>query len=386
MENDKWKMILNHLALQNFRNYPKADFTFNNQLTVIVGSNAAGKTNLIEAIFMLVTGKSFRTDKDKQLIMFGETICRVKGMIRQRKQGIVSLASLRSGSQAPRNDVDLEDEEENLEVIFSANSNNFLQKKYLVNAIPKRRVDFAGKLTAVLFTPVDLDIALGQPSGRRRFLDEVLEQTDYDYRLALSLYSKAIRQRNALLEQVQKTGIRDEERFSYWNELVIKNGQVVSRKRESLIEYINKREKSLFPFSLLYDKSEISEERLLQYKDAEVGAGVTLVGPHRDDVVILAHQDGSDELEDVKYFSSRGQQRLVVLELKLSHIYYIMEQTGEKPLLLLDDIFSELDSSHIADVIQHIEGQQVILTTTHKEFVNAQELRKGDIIEVGKKS
>ncbi len=348
--------MLRSLSLQNFRNYQKAEFEFKTGATIIVGPNASGKSNLIEAIYILSTGKSRRTDHDLQLIHFGEKFCRVKC---------------------------LNDEE--LESVISIEPDQRLKKKYLVNGVPKRRVDFAGKLTTVLFTPTDLDIALGQPSVKRRFLDEVLEQVDYKYRLALTTYTKGLRQRNALLDQAQKTGIRNDKAFLYWNELLITNGQLITAKREDLISYINNKKKDLFPFTLVYDKSIISQDRLLQYKDAELGAGVTLVGPHRDDVKILSYQENSGDLEDVKYFSSRGQQRLIVLELKLSQISYLSERTQTRPLLLLDDIFSELDESHIKHVFAFIGQQQTIITTTHEDFIPKQIKSSAAIIQLPSK-
>jgi DNA replication and repair protein RecF len=269
-----------------------------------------------------------------------------------------------------------------LEVVLSQRNTNYLQRKYLVNGVAKRRVDFASHLSVVLFTPLDLDIVSGQPSARRNFLNEVLEQTDPEYRLAFSLYTKALRQRNALLEQAQETGYRDEDRFSYWDELLISNGQLITDRREALIAYINTREKQFFPFTLAYDSSTISEERLAQYRHAEVGAGVTLVGPQRDDVLIRSQHEGSQSMEPVKHFSSRGQQRLVTLELKKLQISYMEEQTGDKQLLLLDDIFSELDSSHINLVLELIGKKQTILTTTHKEFVAENIPVKPDVIEL----
>jgi DNA replication and repair protein RecF len=389
-------MILKTLTLQNFRTYTKASFDFDPQTTVIIGPNAAGKTNLLEAIYLAATGKSFKSEKEGQLIQFGKTLTRVKAAIisssratkeprlpdgqggdpdqEQIKEGIAS-------SQAPRNDVDMEE----LEVVLAQNPTGYLQRKYLVNGVAKRRVDFASHLRVVLFTPLDLDIVSGQPSARRTFLNEVLEQTDPEYRLAFSLYTKALRQRNALLEQTQQSGMRDEERFSYWDELLINNGQIVTQRREALIEYINKQDKPLFPFELDYDKSVISEERLAQYKHAEIGAGVTLVGPQRDDVFIKTFVEGSKTQEAVKHFSSRGQQRLVTLELKKVQISYIKEQTGEQPLLLLDDIFSELDTTHINHVLELIGHNQTILTTTHKEFVSENILKKPHVIELGDK-
>ena len=372
-------MILQHLTLQNFRNYAKREFTFSPDLTVIVGPNAAGKSNLVEAISLLSVGKSFRTDKERQLVQFGKPMARVKGstLSLRAKNERGNLVDEIASSHTPRND-----ESDDLEVTVMESAKFVLQKRYLVNGVSKRRVDFAGRLPAVFFTPLDLDIVSGQPGNRRRFLDDILEQVDMDYRLALSTYTKALRQRNALLDEVQKSGQRDEARFSYWDNLLIKNGGVVTQKREEVIEYINAREKKMFPFTLEYDKSVMSEERLLQYKHAEVGAGSTLVGPQRDDVIIKSHNEASGELEDVKYFCSRGQQRLVTLELKLSQIAVIKEKKGEDPLLVLDDIFSELDSEHIDQVLGMANEYQTIITTTHKEFVEGIGGKAVEVIEL----
>jgi DNA replication and repair protein RecF len=353
-------MILQSLTLQNFRSYTKAQFSFDPRLTIIVGPNAVGKTNLIEAVGMIATGKSFKTGKEKMLIKFGAVAAHVRA----------SLAD--------------EDDTEDLEVAIAQTPSGMLQKKYTVNGAPKRREGFAGKIPAVLFTPLDLDIVSGQPGDRRRYLDEVLEQTDHEYDVALTVYTKALRQRNALLEYVQRSGRRDEERFAYWDNLLIANANIISEKREALINYINAQEKALFPFMVTYDKSLMSRERLLQYKDAEVGAGVTLVGPQRDDVFIQTFHPVSEELEDVKHFCSRGQQRLVTLELKKVQIAYLQKELQTQPLLLLDDIFSELDSTHIDHVLHMANNFQTIITTTHKEFVTLDGKAEAHVVELGK--
>jgi DNA replication and repair protein RecF len=339
-------MILQSLSLQNFRSYTKAQFSFNPQLTLIVGANASGKTNLVEAIGLISTGKSFRSGKEKQVISFGKQVTHITGTL--------------SDSE----------ESEKLEITLALSPQDFLQKRYLINGVSKRRSGFTGKLPTVLFTPQDLTIVSGQPGDKRRFLDEVLEQTDQSYTSALTTYTKALRQRNALLEYVQKSGRRDKERFAYWDNLLITNGTIITEKRETFIAYLNQQTKKLFPFLLMYDKSLMSEERLLQYKDAEVGAGMTLVGPQRDDIIIQSWHPVSKELEDVRYFCSRGQQRLVTLELKNMQIAYIKESLQVEPLLVLDDIFSELDSEHIKLVLHMTHDFQTIITTTHKEFIS----------------
>lgn len=360
-------MILQSLTLQNFRSYNKAEFTFDPRLTIIVGPNAAGKSNLVEAISIVSTGKSIKSGAEKQLIAFHKPAAHIRATI---------SSSLRAERVANDEDVDV------LEVAIAQSPGGMLLKKYTVNGAPKRRTGFAGKIPAVFFTPLDLDIVSGQPGNRRRFLDEVLEQTDPEYDAALTLYTKALRQRNALLEYVQKTGRRDEERFAYWDGLLIDNGHIISEKREALIAYINSQEKTLFPFILTYDKSLMSRERLLQYKDAEVGAGVTLVGPQRDDVLIQTFHPVSEELEDVKHFCSRGQQRLVTLELKKAQISYLQQQLQTQPLLILDDIFSELDSNHIGHVLHMVHRFQTVITTTHKEFVTIDGVDQALVIEL----
>ncbi len=353
-------MYLKDISLQNFRSYNKAHFTFDPSISIIVGPNAAGKTNLVEAIGLLSTGKSFKTGGDKHLIAFGKPAAHLSGELQE------------------------DDDTEKLEIAVAASPTGMMLKKYLVNGVSRRRNGFAGKLPAVLFTPLDLDIVAGQPGERRRFLNEVLEQTDSQYDAALTQYTKALRQRNALLEFVQRSGRRDEERFAYWDTVLISNAKIISDKREELINYINSQEKTLFPFILTYDKSVMSRERLLQYKDAEAGAGVTLVGPQRDDVFIQSYHPVSQELEDVKHFCSRGQQRLVTLELKKSQIAYLQEQLQTQPLLILDDIFSELDSKHIDHVLHMAHDFQTIITTTHKEFVMIDGLENPHVIELGK--
>jgi DNA replication and repair protein RecF len=165
--------MLKSISLQNFRSYKKTEFSFENT-TLIIGPNTSGKSNLIEAIYLLSTGKSFRTDKDAQMLSFSEEVGRVKGFT----------------------------DEEELEVVLTngkVGDSGSQYKKFLVNGVARRRVDFAGHFLTVLFSPQDLEIIIESPSLRRNFLDEVLEQVDREYRAAAISYTKVLRQRNALL-------------------------------------------------------------------------------------------------------------------------------------------------------------------------------------------
>lgn len=354
-------MILSHLSLQNFRSYKKSAFGFDLNTSVIVGPNTSGKSNIIEAFNLLATGKSFRADKDVEMIRFGEEIARVKGEV-----------------------VSTDREKTELEIVLTSGEVEDKKtplKKFLVNGVSRRRNDFISHLAAVLFSPSDLDMVVGQPSLRRRFLDDTLEQIDGEYRTALSQYTKALRQRNALLETARKTGKRNDKLFEYWDGLLISHGSIVAEKREQFIEFLNAAEKEVFSCAFIYDKSLISKDRLEQYKEAEAASGVTLVGPHRDDMLIHMFDNKRQTTHNVRFFGSRGQQRLVVLQLKILALLYMRQKLEEYPILLLDDIFSELDDTHIKVVLQMIGAKQTIITTTHEEFVKSR-LNKINMIEL----
>lgn len=352
---------------------------------MVVGPNTSGKSNLVEAIYLLSSGKSFRTDKDTQMLKFTEEVGRVKARLqtpepaRQSPNGSSQMADGRSdGGQGKINQDELE------VLITNGQVNGGSQyKKFLVNGVSKRRVDFAGKLLTVLFSPQDLEIIIESPSLRRNFLDEVLEQVDRNYRVASIAYVKALRQRNALLEMALETGRRNEKQFEYWDNLVIENGNVVTQKREEFINFLNSSGKDIFDLVVEYDKSTISKERLLQYEREEVAAGVTLVGPHRDDFRVLMF-NGGKTAHDVKFYGSRGQQRLAILQLKMLELLFIEKSLGERPLFLLDDIFSELDEGHIQLILQEIGRQQTIITTTHEEFIPKKLLKSMKIIKFAK--
>lgn len=356
-------MLLSSLVLQNFRSYQQKKIDFSKDATIIIGQNTAGKTNLAEAIHILATGRSFKSPTDMSLIHFGKEIGRVKGMV-----------------------VNDQEEKTTLEVVLMSPqyNNGRFGKKYLVNEIPKSRTNFLGHLPLVLFRPEELDIIIDGPSVRRDFLNEVLEQVDRAYSASITAYERAIRQRNALLYRTREEGIRQEKQFAYWDELVIHNGQIITQERELFIQWLNSQLKDVINFQITYDHSRISKERLLQYKEAEVSAAVTLVGPHRDDFFIEILQN-DNEYRNVRNFGSRGQQRLVVLQLKLLQIKFMTERLGTKPLLVLDDIFSELDSKHIQLVLDKITDMQAIITTTHKEFIPKDKLTAYSVIELNHK-
>src|SRR3990167_3379343 len=230
-------MFLKSLSLANFRNYVKADFKFSKDIALIVGENTAGKTNLAESIFYLATGRGSKAEKDADLIRFGENIARISGELADKTElSVVVSRDLPAGRQ------------EN-------HTRETIRKKYLVNGVSKSRSNFAGNLVCVLFSPEDLDIIIGGPNLRRRLLDDLLEQVDRDYRNAAIVYTKALRQRNALLDRVKESGVRNEKLFEYWDNLLINNGSVITKKRGEFIQFINNFPKEIFDFVAFYDKS-----------------------------------------------------------------------------------------------------------------------------------
>lgn len=325
-------MTLSSLTLQQFRGYAKKSFSFSPGITLVVGPNAAGKTNIIEAIYFLATGKSFRADADGECIQFGQTFARIKGAA----------------------------DDITLEILLTP------AKKYLVNGVSKRMVDFIGNFRAVLFWPEYLELVTDSPSLRRKYLDGVLVQVDREYRRNLLSYERGLRQRNRLLDLInERKASRNQ--LLFWNQLLIKAGGYITDKREEYIDFVNTKN-----CHLVYDKSVISEGRLEQYKDEEIAVKSTLVGPHRDDFTMTA-----DNL-DLSKFGSRGEQRLAVLWLKLAELAYTEKETGTRPILLLDDIFSELDESHKTLVSDLVGKQQTIITSS--EPINVQ--KRATVIEL----
>lgn len=358
-------MQIKKIFLQNFRNYSKKEFQFVSGTTLIVGPNASGKTNLLEAIYLLATGKSFRVKTtESEAISYGGEIARVKG---ETETEIEIEIVLTTG-----------------EVI----GQKVGKKKFLVNGVSKRAFDFVGSLKAVYFGPEDLELVTDSPSLRRRYLDAVLGQVDREYARASLSYEKGLRSRNRLLEEMRESGIVDRRRLYFWDQLLIKNGNIVSGKRREFIGFINGLPSTVYglrQFEIEYDGSAISVERLQQYDEEEIAAGMTLVGPHRDDFSFRVKEQESKragEGRDISVYGSRGEQRLAILWLKLRETAFIEEKTKEVPVLLLDDIFSELDVFHRELVMKITKNKQTIITTADLGMVEKEWLKGVKLIEL----
>jgi len=356
--------MVSKLRLNAFRNFKTKLLEFSDGVSVIIGPNASGKTNILESIFLLSTGKSFRAHLEEEMVNYDTDISRIKG--RTKSDGeindlevILTRGLIDIGKSAPE---------------------KVARKRLMLNGVAKRLVDFAGNFRVALFGPWDLDLVTESPSLRRKFLDTVLSQVDREYRRASLSYEKGLRQRNKLLLRIREEGL-SRSQLLFWDRLLVKNGDYIAHAREEFIGFINATsEFDDQSFSLEYDKSAISEARLEQYAEEEVAAATTLVGPHRDDVIFQIRV-AKAENRNLATYGSRGEQRMGVLWLKLAELAFVEAKTGERPTLLLDDIFSELDHKHREIVVKVAQNQQTLITTADPHFIEG--FKKVEKIKLG---
>ena len=343
-------MFLKQLNLTNFRNYSILHLNFDGRPTVLVGNNAAGKSNLLEAIYLLSTSKSLRVEREDELIKEKEEFTRIEGFLSDPETELMVLIN------RPTNEVPF-------------------KKKVMVNGISRRVVDFIGNLPAVIFYPSDINMVTGPPALRRWHLDLALAQVDVDYKRSLTQYEQFLTARNRILKRIREGKGRGDE-LTYWTDELVNKGKVISDKRGSFFEFINGLEKSLGEFNFEYKQSQVTVERLSEANDKEVAAAATLIGPHRDDFVVML--DG----RHLSHYGSRGEQRTATLAFKLAQLEYMAKTLGKRPILLLDDIFSELDTNHRAHVVEVVSKQQTIIATVELENIPKEFLAQARILRV----
>lgn len=340
------------LQLVNFRSFAKKNFTFDPKLSVITGPNGSGKSNILEAISLLSGMRSDRVETDLDLIRFRQSEAKVEGRVK-------SL------------------EINNLTINFQVIDEIYLKKAYFISSFHRRLLDFSDFLSIVIFEPSDLDLVSHSPSLRRHHLDEFLSSIDKEYRRNINAYHKIIVRRNKILERIAEGKAKAGE-LSFWDNRLVEHGQYISKKREEFFEFLNLpiEDKYFAELSWQLKQSLIDLEKLLKNRERDIVAGMTLSGPQRDDFRFLF------EGRDLEYFGSRGEHRMAVLALKIAELEYYTVKKGQRPILGLDDIFSELDWEHREAVLEVCDKQQTIITAAEADSVPKRIFKKAKVVEL----
>ena len=371
-------MYLNNLHLWSFRNYVEQQVKFTAQKTIVVGNNAQGKSNLLEAIELLATLKSHRAIRDRELVLDGSTYGKIEATI-ERAYGTAEL-SLTLRKQGRRTAA-------------------------INREILPRQLDFLGRLNAVQFSSLDLDLVRGAPESRRNWIDRLLIQLEPVYAHMLQQYERVLRQRNALLktlrqqEQEKQIDIDREKliQLKLWDEQLAATGSRVTRRRARVLHRIAPIAQTWHErisgqtevLEIIYAPNvEWTEDlpdkvqqaflaRIEQRRIAEQHQGKTLIGPHRDEIELIINETPA------RYYGSQGQQRTLVLALKLAELKLIEEVVGEPPLLLLDDVLAELDPHRQNQLLGAIGARfQTIITTTHIGSFHDRWLKDSQILSI----
>lgn len=347
-------MRINFLKLKNFRNFSDLTVSFNRKLTFFVGKNGSGKTNILEAIRYLSIPKSFRVGKDHYLIKWNEPYLRIEGELEEDldKKKIVAFLECN----------------ENRNCVFPKNP-KAVKKTIKVNEVKIKALDLIGKFVTTIFNPEDINLIALSPQKRRRYVDMILCQVSRKYCRNLLEYKKVLAQRNKLLSNIQK-GKGSVDLLEFFDKKLVEFGSPIILERKKLFLYFNQEMPKSYRH-LSGGKENVELQYLPKVKDAkdfegqlvikrerEIILGHTEVGPHRDDFVFLL--DGNRIVE----CGSRGECRSMVLALKEAELNFIQKITQKKPVLLLDDVFSELDPERQKQLISFISGYQTVVTTT----------------------
>ncbi|OYD98031.1 DNA replication/repair protein RecF [Nostoc sp. 'Peltigera membranacea cyanobiont' 210A] len=364
-------MYLKTLNLRQFRNYQDQKVEFTAAKTILVGNNAQGKSNLLEAVELLATLRSHRMTRDRDLVQEGEAIAQIDATL-ERQTGVsdLTLTLRRNGRRS-----------------VALNGESI-----------RRQMDFLGVLNAVQFSSLDLELVRGGPEGRRNWLDTLLIQLEPVYAHILQQYNHVLRQRNAFLKKTQDLALDTEQsELAVWDAQLATTGTRVIRRRDRAIQ-------RLAPIATTWHGNISGSTEVLQIKYipniplednhpeevqqaflakiqqravAEMHQGTTLVGPHRDEIELTINQTPA------RQYGSQGQQRTLVLALKLAELQLIEEVVKESPLLLLDDVLAELDLSRQNQLLDAIQDRfQTLITTTHLGSFDSQWLKSSQIILV----
>lgn len=335
-------MNITKIKLENFRNYTNQEIIFNNGINVIYGNNAQGKTNILEAIFLCSMGKSFRTNKDKELVKINEDFAKINiEYEKSDRKGII-------------------------EYIISD------KKNISINGVKiKKLSELLGNINSIIFSPDDMEILKDGPQKRRKFLNMLISQLRPRYLFNLNDYNKTLEQRNNYLRQIKYEN-KPKNMIDIWNEKLANHAQIIYEYRKEFVDKLLKKivniHKNITNNSEQININYISEfknkeeyiKKLNEKLNKDIERGYTSTGIHRDDFEVYING------KNINLYGSQGQFRTAILSLKLSELYVIYDEVGEYPILLLDDFMSELDENRRKKFVENITDAQVILTGTHK--------------------
>lgn len=347
MKGNKLKLRVKSLKINNFRNYGYLDLEFDDNINIIYGDNAQGKTNILEAIYFTATTKSHKGAKEKELLKFNNEEAHINMIVDRNKS--------------------------NFEIDVHLKKN--AKKGIAINKIPiKKSAEIFGIVNIVFFSPEDLSIIKNGPSERRRFIDIELSQLNKIYLNDIINYNKVLNQRNKLLKEITyQPQLLDT--LDIWDEQLVKFGNRIIEQREEFIQEMNGIIKVIHKnlsggkenVELIYEKSTKNEsfsDTLKKTRNKDIKMRSTSTGPHRDDIAFMVNG------LDIRTYGSQGQQRTAALSLKMSEIELVKKVIKDQPILLLDDVLSELDSSRQNFLLDSIKDVQTIITCTGvEEFI-----------------
>jgi len=336
-------MILNQIHLSNFRNFSKASFKLDPLLTIVIGDNAQGKTNLLESIYCLAYGAGFRESKEEELIKIKEKETLIEG------------------------DFSLDEGKKTLLILLRENHGQ-IEKKFFINKTKKAFSSFQQEtIKAILFSPSQIEIITGSPDERREYFDKLISSYELEYRKKIIFYETALRKRNKILE-IHHDEEKLKEELAFWNNYLEEQAVYITKKRQEYVDFLNKNQKiDSQEFYINYEKNPLTKKRLADYFYQEKKYRKTLIGPQKDDFIIF--EKGNFD-KDLHHFGSRSEQRLSIFWLKFNEIKYYLEKFNKKPIILLDDIFSELDLKNKKLILRLIKNYQTIVTSAEPESLS----------------
>ena len=354
-------MRIAKLSLLNFRNYENLEIEFSDNLNIIYGNNGSGKSNLVEAIYLLALTKSFRTSNDHNLINKNSKFSTIKGTI-------------------------IDKEKTRYQIDFDASG-----KKVFIDSDKVKKIsDYVSRINIVLFNPLDTKVITDAPVTRRKMLDISISQCNKEYLILLSSYNKILKHRNAYLKQLYLNGNASSEYINILTDKLIDIGLKIHEIRSDYITYLNNHltniYKNIFEYGHLEIKytSDLSGKNVDKLREVyrkiyrkEMAVGKTLLGIHHDDITFMLDDN------NIREYGSIGQQKNAIISYKLSELLIVKQLKGEYPILILDDLFSELDSQKILNIIKMLNKEvQTFITTTDIHNLNKELLVNCNLYKV----